>query len=72
VKTDGSVGFDQINYDTHRAPLLAGQSANMELEGYALKVGHKTKIRCTIAGLEAGTNAARVAYSDVITVTVNR
>ena len=44
----------------------------MELEGYALNVGHKTKIRCAIAGLEAGTYAARIAYSDVITVTVNR
>lgn len=43
--------------------LIPGQNANFEIDFRAARIG-KTSVRCTIFGLEAGTNNLKVAYSN--------
>ena len=72
VASDGSVQYRQLNYNTYRSPLLPGQSANLEFEGTARRVGHGTRVKCMISGVEEGTNRLRVAFSNVATIHVDR
>jgi hypothetical protein len=71
ISIDGSVVFRQTNYNTYRAPLLPGQSANFEFEGTARKVSDKTRVVCTIGGTDALTGAVR-GDVDSATIRVKR
>ncbi len=54
------------------SPFIAGQNANFQFEGTALRVDSGTQVQCTVTGVEAGTGITRTAVSNLATYQVNR
>jgi hypothetical protein len=70
VVSGDSVRNISYTHYTYRSPLHPGQNANFEFWGYAKKPG-KTRIQCSIAGIEEGTGKPRIALSRIATIRVN-
>ena len=71
VVSGDSVRNITYTHYTYRSPLHPGQNANFEFWGYAKKLG-KTRIQCSIAGIEEGTGKPRIALSRIATIDVRR